>query len=97
MPTTAARRPVRKAAPAPLVPVYDADGHLVGVVDRAKITPVTPDDSGTPADAVTKAQQQVKKRLQDTHSAPEQARLSVEMNRAAIAGLRGIHSRPQRH
>lgn len=96
MPTTAAaRRPVRKS-PAPLVPVYDAAGRLLGVVDRAAITPVTPDKTGAADSAVTKAQQDAKKAAYATVSAPEQARAAVAMNRAAVAVMRRIHSAPPR-
>jgi hypothetical protein len=107
VPTSPARRLVRKADAPPLVAAYDASGRLIGVVDPADITPVAVDttaprdDAGAEADDpsaedVTKAMQQLKKALRDTVDAPEQARLATSMNQAAAVGLRRIHSVPPR-
>jgi hypothetical protein len=51
--TTADAAPVAKAdeAPTPLVPVYDASGKLVGVVDPGNLTPVACPDMGDDAKA----------------------------------------------
>lgn len=92
---TLRRMPVVKAAAVEWAAVYDKAGVLVGVCDRAEITPVAEPDDGM--QSVVKGSEAVpltalKKALYGDANAVEQARAVDALNTAAAVALRRIRA-----